>query len=198
MPFNNLCFVVGSQAMIGVSRFLNNVLQNTLWEYLNWLCVSIILYMYIYIYIFFFFQDAVISYARLQLNLTRGAADGSPLVEQLLDVVGRELDQTNISSTSVPWWGFVLVFFPFSVWKYFLWLMVMWMCFAFRSDTTKDDRLGTLTSSQCGLVELAALVFYRVVGLSICSLVFHMMLSAVPFVYLSLWNLIIYNVMRIK
>ncbi|XP_010663180.1 serine/threonine-protein kinase ATM isoform X4 [Vitis vinifera] len=77
-------------------------------------------------------KDAVISYARLQLNLTRGAADGSPLVEQLLDVVGRELDQTNISSTSVPW-----------------------------SDTTKDDRLGTLTSSQCGLVELAALVFYR-------------------------------------
>ena len=64
--------------------------------------IHVYIYIYIYIYIFFF-QDAVISYARLQLNLTRGAADGSPLVEQLLDVVGRELDQTNISSTSVPW-----------------------------------------------------------------------------------------------
>ena len=48
-----------------------------------------------------FFQDAVIYYARLQLNLSRGAADGSPLVEQLLDVIGKDLDQTNILSGSV-------------------------------------------------------------------------------------------------
>ena len=71
------------------------------------------------------------------------------------------------------------------------------MCFAFRTDATKDDRLGTLTSSQCGLVELAALVFYRVLGFSICCLVFQMMLSAIPFVCLSSWNLIIYNILRI-
>lgn len=32
----------------------------------------------------------------------------------------------------------------------------------FRTDVTKDDKLKTLSSSQCGLVELAALVFYRV------------------------------------
>ncbi|CAL5444633.1 unnamed protein product [Camellia sinensis] len=77
-------------------------------------------------------KDALILYARLQLNLTRGAADGSTLVEQLLDVVGKDLDQNNICSSSIPW-----------------------------SDTTKDDKCGNLTSSQCGLVELAALVFYR-------------------------------------
>jgi len=33
----------------------------------------------------------------------------------------------------------------------------------FRSDATKDDKFGTLSSSQCGLVELAAVVFFRVV-----------------------------------
>ena len=48
-------------------------------------------------------QDALILYAKLQLNLTRGATDGSALVEQLLDVVGKELDQNNISSTNVTW-----------------------------------------------------------------------------------------------
>ncbi|KAL7171105.1 hypothetical protein ACSBR2_035877 [Camellia fascicularis] len=62
----------------------------------------------------------------------RGAADGSTLVEQLLDVVGKDLDQNNICSTNIPW-----------------------------SDTSKDDMCGNLTSSQCGLVELTALVFYR-------------------------------------
>ncbi|KAA8540817.1 hypothetical protein F0562_024780 [Nyssa sinensis] len=77
-------------------------------------------------------KDAVILYARVQLNLTRGTADGSTLVEQLLDVVGKELDQNSISSTNLPW-----------------------------NDTGKDDKCGTLTSSQCSLVELAALVFYR-------------------------------------
>ena len=33
----------------------------------------------------------------------------------------------------------------------------------FRNEATKDDKFGSLNSSQCGLVELAALVFYRVV-----------------------------------
>ncbi|KAE8124229.1 hypothetical protein FH972_019134 [Carpinus fangiana] len=77
-------------------------------------------------------KDALILYAKLQLNLTRGGADGSSLVEQLLDVVCKDLDQSNISSTGVPW-----------------------------SDATKDDKFGTLSSSQCGLVELAAVVFFR-------------------------------------
>ncbi|XP_052181201.1 serine/threonine-protein kinase ATM isoform X3 [Diospyros lotus] len=77
-------------------------------------------------------KDALVLYARLQLNLMRGAADGSALVEQLLEVVGKELDQSSIGSTSLT-----------------------------RSDTTKDDKCGKLTSSQCGLLELAALVFYR-------------------------------------
>ncbi|KAI8551295.1 hypothetical protein RHMOL_Rhmol06G0174600 [Rhododendron molle] len=78
--------------------------------------------------------DALILYARLQLNLTRGAVDGSELVEHLLDLVGMELDQKCICSANLAW-----------------------------SDTTKDDKCGNLTSSQYGVVELAALVFYRVV-----------------------------------
>ncbi|KAI9173943.1 hypothetical protein LWI28_009144 [Acer negundo] len=77
-------------------------------------------------------KDALILYARLQLNLTRGAVDQNFLVEQLLDVVFKELDQSSLPSTSVS-----------------------------RSDATKDDKFGTLSSSQHGLVELAALVFYR-------------------------------------
>lgn len=42
--------------------------------------------------------------------------------------------------------------------------MISWMVVhcVFRNDGTKDDKFGTLNSSQCGLVELAALVFYRV------------------------------------
>lgn len=54
----------------------------------------------------FLLQDALILYAKLQLNLTRGGADGSSLVEQVLDVVCKDLDQSNISSTGVPWWVF--------------------------------------------------------------------------------------------
>lgn len=33
---------------------------------------------------------------------------------------------------------------------------------SFRTDATKDDKLGTLSGSQSGLVQLAALVFYQV------------------------------------
>ncbi|GMH31457.1 hypothetical protein Nepgr_033300 [Nepenthes gracilis] len=77
-------------------------------------------------------KDAFILYARLQLNLTRGIEDGGPLVEQLLEVVGRELDQTNTSSIGTV-----------------------------RTDAAKDEKLGILTNSQQGLAELAALVFYR-------------------------------------
>ncbi|XP_017218492.1 serine/threonine-protein kinase ATM [Daucus carota subsp. sativus] len=76
--------------------------------------------------------DSLILYARLQLNLTRGAADESLLLEQLMDVLGKELDQTHTSSTS-----------------------------ALRCGTTRDHKLGNLTTSQHGLLDLAALVFYR-------------------------------------
>lgn len=48
--------------------------------------------------------------------------------------------------------------------------MFVYKIFAFRSDSTKDNKLGTLSSSLCRLVELAAVVFYRVV--IICSVFF--------------------------
>ncbi|KAK1363096.1 serine/threonine-protein kinase ATM, partial [Heracleum sosnowskyi] len=76
--------------------------------------------------------DSLILYARLQLNLTRGAADESVLLEQLMDVLGKELDQTHTSSTT-----------------------------ALRCSTNRDNKLGNLTTSQRGLLDLAALVFYR-------------------------------------
>ncbi|XP_054822227.1 serine/threonine-protein kinase ATM-like isoform X2 [Prosopis cineraria] len=77
-------------------------------------------------------KDALMFYARLQLNLLRSADDGCSLVEQLLDVVCKDLDQGSMSSSSMPW-----------------------------GDGTKDDRFGALSSSHCGLVELAAVLFYR-------------------------------------
>ncbi|KAI3807033.1 hypothetical protein L1987_22953 [Smallanthus sonchifolius] len=78
-------------------------------------------------------KDALVLYARLQLKLARGATDGSVLlVEQLLDIIGKELDQINTSTTSLPW-----------------------------NDTTRDDKRGTLTNSQSSLLELAAVVFCR-------------------------------------
>ncbi|XP_027337565.1 serine/threonine-protein kinase ATM [Abrus precatorius] len=74
----------------------------------------------------------ICSFVRIQLNLMRGAADRCLLVEQLLDVICKDLDQGSLSSTSIP-----------------------------RGDGNKDDKLGALSSSQCGLVELAAVLFYR-------------------------------------
>ncbi|KAM6570000.1 hypothetical protein CsatB_017985 [Cannabis sativa] len=76
-------------------------------------------------------KDALILYARLQLNCTRDATDSSLLVEQLLDIVCKELDQ-SLSSCSVPW-----------------------------AEATKDDKFGALSRSQYGLVDLAAALFYR-------------------------------------
>ncbi|KAJ8771786.1 hypothetical protein K2173_026963 [Erythroxylum novogranatense] len=78
------------------------------------------------------FKDLLIIYARLQLNLTRGAADGSSLVEQLLDVLCKELDQSSLTGVGVPW-----------------------------TEATKDDKIGSLSGSQFNLVELASLVLYR-------------------------------------
>lgn len=40
---------------------------------------------------------------RLQLNLTRGATDGGALLEQVLDVIGKELDQMNSLCNNFPW-----------------------------------------------------------------------------------------------
>ncbi|KAL1222123.1 Serine/threonine-protein kinase ATM [Cardamine amara subsp. amara] len=76
-------------------------------------------------------KELLVSYGRLQLNLTRGSSESSSLVEQLLDVVTRELDLGSSSSSAS--WG----------------------------DSTKDDKLGALSSYQNSLVELAAHVFYR-------------------------------------
>ncbi|KAF8094951.1 hypothetical protein N665_0348s0034 [Sinapis alba] len=77
-------------------------------------------------------KEILASYGRLQLNLTRGS-ESSSLVEQLLDVVTRELDLGSSSSSAS--WG----------------------------DSTKDDKFGTLSSYQNSLVELAAHVLYRAV-----------------------------------
>lgn len=51
----------------------------------------------------FYFQDALILYATLQLKLIRTAADGGHLIEQLLDIVCKELDQSSIASSTVLW-----------------------------------------------------------------------------------------------
>ncbi|KAL8261037.1 hypothetical protein R6Q59_025086 [Mikania micrantha] len=77
-------------------------------------------------------KDALVLYARLQFKLARGTTDGSVLLEQLLDIIGKELDQINTSHTSLPW-----------------------------NDTTRDDKRGTLTNSQSSLLELAAVAFCR-------------------------------------
>lgn len=50
----------------------------------------------------FLLQNALVLYARIQLKLCRSSADGSPLVEQLFDVVGKELDQGNVVNTGMP------------------------------------------------------------------------------------------------
>ncbi|EXB94189.1 hypothetical protein L484_007852 [Morus notabilis] len=84
-------------------------------------------------------KDALILYARLQLNLTRGATDGNILVEQLLDIVCKELDQSISSGGSLPW-----------------------------VDTSKDEKFEALSSSQYGMVDLTAAVLYQLV-IIMCS-----------------------------
>jgi len=49
----------------------------------------------------FLLQDSLVFYARIQLSLMRGAADRCLLVEQLLDVICKDLDQGSMSSTSM-------------------------------------------------------------------------------------------------
>lgn len=111
-------------------------------------------------------QDALVLYATVQLNLTRGAADGSSLLEQLVEVLSKELDQLSTSSTNLPW----LVFFPQFSFNAFFPLEVLWTGFAnvlhvhvvCRNDATRDEKCGILTISQQRFLELAALVFWRV------------------------------------
>ncbi|KAL8142037.1 hypothetical protein V2J09_015069, partial [Rumex salicifolius] len=90
-------------------------------------------------------KATLIIYVRLQLNLTRGSEDGTSLVEQLLDVVGRELDQSYIPPLAC--YGLIsdsfLAFFN-----------------KLRSDANKEEKFGTLTSSQHELVQLAALACF--------------------------------------
>ncbi|KAL2936045.1 Serine/threonine-protein kinase ATM, partial [Bienertia sinuspersici] len=88
-------------------------------------------------------KEAFILYMKLQLHLIRvnenedeqqdKDKDGIPLVEQLFEVLSKELDQCSGLSFSVS-----------------------------RSDTSKDEKFGALASSHRSLLELAALVFYRV------------------------------------
>ncbi|EYU41245.1 hypothetical protein MIMGU_mgv1a023070mg, partial [Erythranthe guttata] len=78
-------------------------------------------------------KDALVCYVKFQLSLTRGLVDGTALLEQLLDVVSKELNQMSISSVNIP-----------------------------RSDSTRDEKCGFLNSSQQSVVELAALVLCRI------------------------------------
>ncbi|XP_058091812.1 serine/threonine-protein kinase ATM isoform X2 [Magnolia sinica] len=78
-------------------------------------------------------KNALIVYARIQLKLNRSVADGSRLIELILDVVSKDLDQSNVVGTGIAW-----------------------------SDAARDDKVGALANSQRGLMELAASVFYQV------------------------------------
>lgn len=49
----------------------------------------------------FLLQDSLIFYARIQLSLRRGAADRCLLVEQLLDVICKDLDQGSLFGSSM-------------------------------------------------------------------------------------------------
>ncbi|XP_073145738.1 serine/threonine-protein kinase ATM isoform X3 [Henckelia pumila] len=48
-------------------------------------------------------KDSLICYGKLQVSLTRGVDDGSSLLEQLVDVMSKELDQMSTSSANLPW-----------------------------------------------------------------------------------------------
>ncbi|XP_068637362.1 serine/threonine-protein kinase ATM isoform X2 [Aristolochia californica] len=49
------------------------------------------------------FKTSLILYAKIQLKLRRSTADVAPLLEQLLDVVGKELDQCSNSTVGTLW-----------------------------------------------------------------------------------------------
>ncbi|MQL83582.1 hypothetical protein Taro_016074 [Colocasia esculenta] len=75
-------------------------------------------------------KNTFILYAKMQLKLIR-RTEGAPLIEQLFDVIGKELDQA-VGSVGTPW-----------------------------SEATRDDKIGPPTSSQQSLMEIAASVLYQ-------------------------------------
>lgn len=97
----------------------------------------------ILLYFVFVLQDSLVLYARLQLNFARDAADSSLLVEQLLDIVCKELDQSFLSSCSVPW----LVFcFCFSLSFFFFLSLYFW----FGANTNNTESIPTLIFNNKG------------------------------------------------
>ncbi|KAJ8476072.1 hypothetical protein OPV22_019799 [Ensete ventricosum] len=77
-------------------------------------------------------KSSLIKFARIQLKLIRYLSEGTQIIEQLLDVIVKELDQgINVGSE------------------------VLW------NDISREDKLGTLGSIQQCLMELAATVFYQ-------------------------------------
>ncbi|ONK66300.1 uncharacterized protein A4U43_C06F6270 [Asparagus officinalis] len=77
-------------------------------------------------------KNSFIIYARIQLKLNRSLPEGSLLIEQFLDVVAKELDQGSVAGTCTLW-----------------------------NDTSRDEKVGSFGSTQKGLMELAAAVFYQ-------------------------------------
>lgn len=95
------------------------------------------------------------------MNLTRGADDGADLLEQLLEVLSKELDHMSTSSTALIWSVILQIMIPCI--SSLLWLNKhnMFLC-CNRTDTARDEKGSTITSSQHNILELSALVFCRV------------------------------------
>ncbi|GLJ18554.1 hypothetical protein SUGI_0330040 [Cryptomeria japonica] len=83
-------------------------------------------------------KDGLFLYARIQLKLRGILSDGGAAIEQLLDLVVKELDQNNITAPAA--------FRKHDGWNY---------------DGARDEKLGTITRSQRSLMELAATVLYE-------------------------------------
>lgn len=77
-------------------------------------------------------KNSFVFYARAQMKLSRSLPEENPLIEQLLDVVAKELDQGSFGSTITLW-----------------------------SDASRDEKGGSLGSTSQGLMELAAALFYQ-------------------------------------
>lgn len=61
------------------------------------------------------FQNSFITYGRIMLRLNRGASEGGGLVEQLLDVIIKELDQSVGTASGTSHWllSIFILFFLF-------------------------------------------------------------------------------------
>lgn len=91
--YGNLFFAIGSPLMIEILRFSISgpCLIPLLPPILFSLQINSIGCM--------FLQVAFFTYTRLQLSLTRETAAVSSLVEQLVDVIFKELDQSSMTSS---------------------------------------------------------------------------------------------------